>query len=139
MEDFRGSFSVETPSPSDEEETLRNKYYEHYGHWPHYKRTKAWLEAECAKFDEGVPHEPHVPAPKRLKLKAAESKTAVEKEPPKSKPRRPRTQKQQEAFKKAQLALQEKRRQDKEKREANRKPRGRPKKAAAVPDEIEEV
>ena len=50
----------------------------------------------------------------------------IEKDPP-VKPKRPRTKKQQEAFKKAQIALKAKREKEKEaKASAPKKPRGRP-------------
>ena len=57
----------------------------------------------------------------------------IEKDPP-VKPKRPRTKKQQEAFKKAQIALKVKREKEKEaKASAPKKPRGRPAKAKPKP------
>ena len=57
----------------------------------------------------------------------------IEKDPP-AKPKRPRTKKQQEAFKKAQIALKVKREKEKEaKASAPKKPRGRPAKTKSKP------
>ena len=53
---------------------------------------------------------------------------SIEKELPKKKEKKPRTEAQQKAFVKAQAALKAKRERDRAEKEANKKPVGRPKK-----------
>ena len=69
--------------------------------------------------------------PPEIEANIEDTEEDIEKEAPAPKQRKPRTEKQKQAFEKARLALAEKRKKDKERKEATRKPRGRPKKEAS--------